>query len=93
VRRFGGHGRLLQRLVHREQAALMRLSFVVVDERFVLIAVPGDAAVESEAYSARFVLRHLLVIEDPDVARAFSEVHGQLWRRAEPLPDSAGGLV
>jgi hypothetical protein len=86
VRRFGGHERLLQRLVRREQAALMRLSFVVVDERFVLIAVPGDAAVESEAYSARFVLRHLLVIEDVEVARAFSEVHGQLWKRAEPLP-------
>lgn len=93
VRRFGSHERLLQRLVRREQAALTRLSFVVVDERFVLLAVPGDTAIESEAYSARFVLRHLLVIEDADVARAFSEVHGQLWRRAGPLPTLLGGKV
>jgi|GEM_PF-5017850 len=53
VRRFGGHPRLLQRFVQREQASLMRLSFVVVDEQCVLIAVPGNAAVESEAYTPR----------------------------------------
>lgn len=86
VGRFGVHPRLLQRLVRRERAALMRFSFVVVDDACVLVSVPGDAAVECEAYSTRFVLRHLLVIEDREVARAFTEVHEQLWRRAEPLP-------
>ena len=71
---------------HIDIRAASHWSFVVVDERFVLVAVPGDAAVESETYSDRLVLRHLLVVEDEEVARAFSEVHSQLWRRAELLP-------
>lgn len=89
VRAFGRHAGLKQRVVLPERADVMRVSFVVVDERWVMIAVPGDAAIDAEGYASRFVLRHLLVVEDPQVAEAFTEVHSQLWRRASELEDEA----
>jgi hypothetical protein len=65
----------------------MRLGFVVVDGRWAILALPGGAAVDSEGYATSFVLRDLLVVEDPDAAGALTEVHSQLWRRAAPLQD------
>jgi hypothetical protein len=84
---FGEHARLKQRVVLPQKADFMRMSFVVVDERWAILSVPGDAAVDGEGYAGSFVLRHLLVIEDPEVAEAFTEAHSQLWRRAAPLED------
>ena len=42
---------------------------------------------DGEGYASRFVLKHLLVVDDPDVADAFAEVHSQLWSRAGVLDD------
>tara|TARA_R110002073_G_scaffold156258_2_gene311559 strand:- start:386 stop:1093 length:708 start_codon:yes stop_codon:yes gene_type:complete len=91
IERFGAHERLMQRVVPPSQAALIRSSFVVVDERCVIVAVPGSSPLDGESYARKFVLRDLLVIEDPDAAEAFTQVHGQLWARATPLVESALG--
>lgn len=93
VERFGHHDRLSQRFVGPGQAALTRHSFVVVDERLVLLSVPGGEAIDGEGYASSMVLRHLLVLEDPMVSKAFSEVHGQLWRRAEPFDIATASLL
>jgi hypothetical protein len=85
---FGSHKRLLQRVILPEQAEVMRMGFVVVDGRFAILALPGGAAVDSEGYATAFVLRDLLVVEDPGAATALTEVHSQLWRRAVPLQDA-----
>ena len=63
----------------------MRFGFVVVDEKCVILSVPGAAAMDAEGYASRFVLKHLLAIDDPDVAETFAEVHSQLWSRATVL--------
>jgi hypothetical protein len=89
VRKFGHHERLQQRVILAERAEVMRVSFVVVDERWSILSVPGDAAVDGEGYAGRFVLRHLLAIEDAEIAEAFTEVHRQLWRRAAIIDDEA----
>jgi len=89
VVKFGRHKGLQQRVILPDKADVMRVSFAVVDERFAILSVPGDAAVDSESYAGRFVLRHLLVVEDPEVAEAFTEAHSQLWRRAAVLDDEA----
>lgn len=88
VHRFGRHERLQQRVILPDRADVMRLSFVVVDERWSILSVPGDAAVDSEGYAGRYVLRHLLAIEDPEIAEAFTEVHRQLWRRATVVDEA-----
>ncbi len=86
VAQFGEHKGLQQRLVPPEQADLVRMSFVVVDERWVIIAVPGGAAVHGEDYSKNLIMRHLLAIDDANVAAGFTTIHEQLWRRAASLP-------
>jgi hypothetical protein len=88
VMRFGRHVRLQQRVVLPDRADVMRLSFGVVDERWVVLSVPGDAAIDGEGYAGKYVLRHLLAIEDHEIAEAFTEVHRQLWRRAMPLDEA-----
>lgn len=88
VHRFGRHERLQQRVILPDRADVMRLSFVVVDERWSILSVPGDAAVDGEGYAGRYVLRHLLAIEDAEIAEAFTEVHRQLWRRATVVDEA-----
>ncbi|NOT30718.1 MAG: hypothetical protein HOP15_09760 [Planctomycetes bacterium] len=88
VHRFGRHERLQQRVILPDRADVMRLSFVVVDERWSMLSVPGDAAVDGEGYAGRYVLRHLLAIEDAEIAEAFTEVHRQLWRRATVVDEA-----
>ena len=88
VESFGTHAGLEQRVVAPERAALMRHSFVVVDERTVLLSVPGGEAIDGEEYSKRLVLKHLLAFDDQDAAQAFSQIYGQLWSRAEELSES-----
>jgi len=87
VAQFGEHHGLQQRLVPPGQADLVRMSFVVVDERWVLIAVPGGDAIHSEDYSKNLIMRHLLAVDDARVAAGFTNIHEQLWRRAAPLPE------
>ena len=89
IARFGNHPNLQQRVVLPDQAAAMRLSFVVVDDAVVLLSVPGTQAIDAQPYTARFVLRHLLRIEDATVASVFMRVHEDLWQSAEPLADAA----
>jgi hypothetical protein len=79
---------LKQRVILPEQADVMRMSFVVVDNRWAILSVPGGAAVDNEGYATAFVLRDLLVVESPEAAVAFTEVHSQLWRRAAALEDA-----
>ena len=67
----------------------MRLCFVLVDAADVLIAVPGYEPVDAASFAARFLLRHLLIIRDPNVAAAFVEVYEQIWRSALPLEDAS----
>jgi hypothetical protein len=88
VHRFGRHERLQQRVILPDRADVMRLSFVVVDERWSILSVPGDAAVDGEGYAGRYLLRHLLAIEDAEIAEAFIEVHRQLWRRATVVDEA-----
>ena len=88
VHRFGRHERLQQRVILPDRADVMRLSFVVVDERWSILSVPGDAAVDGEGYAGRYLLRHLLAIEDAEIAEAFTEVHRQLWRRATVVDEA-----
>ena len=87
VQAFGKHDGLKHRVVLPEQADVMRFGFVIVDEKCVILSVPGGAAMDAEGYASRFVLKHLLVLDDPDVADAFTEVHSQLWSRATVLDD------
>jgi len=82
---FGGHDGLEQRVVLPEQAQVMRLSLVVVDERVVVLSLPGGAAIESRDYARGFVFRDLLLLEDEEVAAAFIEIHRQLWSESVPL--------
>lgn len=93
VERFGAHAGLKQRVVRQERAALTRHSFVVVDGAKVLLSIPGGEATDTELYSSALVLRHLLTLEDARVAQAFTEIHGQLWSRAEVLDESSASQL
>lgn len=88
VAEFGNHENLRQRVVLPEQGRLMRLCFVLVDASEVLIAVPGYEPVDAAPFAARFLLRHLLIILDRNVAAAFIGVYEQIWRSALPLDDA-----
>lgn len=87
--RFGNHQNLQQRVVLPDQAAVMRHGFVVVDDRLVLLSVPGHEAIDGHPYLEKLVLRHLLLIADQQVAAAFLRVHEEIWQRAMPLGDVA----
>lgn len=85
--RFGNHPNLHHRVVLPEQASIMRMSFVVVDERVVLLSVPGHEAIDGQAYTDRLVLKHLLRIDDRQVATAFQRIHEGIWQHAKPIAD------
>lgn len=87
--RFGDHPNLRQRFVPPEQASVMRFSFVVVDESVVLLSVPGREPIDGSPYTSQLVLRHLLRIEDRDVAGVFLKVHEDIWQHAQPLGSAA----
>lgn len=88
LRSFGDHANLLQRVMPEASSTSMCLSFVVVDAQEVIVAVPGFEPVDAEAYRDRLVFRHLLVIRDAAVAKAFVQMHIALWERAQPLPEA-----
>ena len=82
---FGEHEGLIQKVVRDREASATRQSFAIVDESTVLIAVPGTQAIDDAAYTPGLRLRHLLVMRDAEVARAFIRLHEQLWEFGAPL--------
>ena len=75
---------LQQRVIATESGAtVLPLSFVVVDESVVLLAVPGFRPGESGPLSNRTVLRHLVRIVQPEAVRAFIEVYEAAWADAD----------
>lgn len=84
IAEFGAHVNLQQRIT-ASPAATLPLSFAIVDEGLVLIAVPGFHVTDSEPYTERMVLRHLLVLRRTEVTRAFLEIYEKLWLRAKPI--------
>lgn len=87
--RFGNHPSLQHRVVLPNQASVMRHGFVVVDDKLVLLSVPGHEAIDGQPYTEKLVLRHLLVIDDQQIATAFLRVHEVIWQHAKPLVDVA----
>lgn len=86
---FGDHPNLQHAVVVAERASLLHMGFVLVDGRVVLLSVPGHEAIDGKPYSDRLVLRHLLRIDDAEVAGAFLRIHEDLWARARVLSSSA----
>lgn len=82
---FGPQPRLHQRFVETEPGAPLMVSFAIVDEGIVLLAVPGFRPTETEPYSGAVVLRHLIELRHPAITRAFLQVYEAAWRRARPL--------
>lgn len=87
IRDFGNHPNLEQRLVLPEHAELVRWSFAVVDEHEVVVSMPGIAAVDADSYAEGVLFRHVMVLRDAAVARAFVRMHEHVWVRATPLRD------
>ena len=84
---FGPHENLRQRIIASKAASVMPLSFAIVDESIVLVAVPGFHVTETTPYTERMIFRHLLVLRDLEVTRAFLEMYEKLWRQAELIED------
>ena len=85
IHEFGDHPNLTQRVICTETAPHLSLSFAVVDELAVLLALPGYRPTENEPYADRLVLRNLVELRRTEVTRAFLEVYEAAWRRGEPL--------
>ena len=86
---FGDHENLQQCVVLPGSAEVTRFSFALIDEKQLLIAVPGYKAVEAAPYTKELVLRHLLSITDDEVASVFLKVHHQMWERSMALTTSS----
>ena len=69
-------------MIAPEASSVMRSSFAVIDEREVILAVPGMSSIDESTYSTRFVLRHLIRTHDPKVAEVFSALHREIWSRS-----------
>ena len=82
---FGSHAQLRQRFAEVAAGSPLSLSFAVIDEDTVLLAVPGFLPTETEPYSDGVVLRHLVELRHPAVTRAFLEVYESAWKRATPF--------
>ena len=57
------------------------VGFVVVDDSTVLFSVPGWEAIDAAPYTNRLVLRHLLIVREPEMASVFQRLHQDLWER------------
>ncbi|MFN3242147.1 MAG: hypothetical protein ACE37K_11595 [Planctomycetota bacterium] len=87
IREFGPHELLRQRFVETASGNPLPLSFAVVDEDAVLIAVPGYHPTETETFGDGLVLRHLIELRHPTITRAFLEAYESAWRRGTRLED------
>lgn len=82
ISRFGTHRLLRQRLVEIKHGSPLSMSFAIIDEEAVLLALPGFHPTETETFSDSVVLRHLIELRHPAVTRAFLEVYELAWKRA-----------
>lgn len=85
IAEFGNHANLQQRLVIPAQRSMLPFSFAVIDERKVVLSVPGWSPTDNRPYADHMVLRHLLVVDDPAVAAAFLRMHEDAWGAGYPL--------
>ena len=81
IAEFGQHDGLRQKCIEAEFASPLPLSFAVVDEDVVLLAVPGFHATETGAFTDGVVLRHLIEMRDAAITRAFLEVYESAWHQ------------
>lgn len=88
IAEFGDHPNLEHRVILPDQAEVIRSSFVVVDEREVVMSIPGVSVIDGEAYSSATVLRHVVRITDEATAVAFARIHESLWRVATPVREA-----
>ena len=68
------------------------LSFAVIDEHSVIVALPGIAAVDNPPYHEGLLLRHLVHIRDATVASAFAQTHEALWRARNLYSDRTDAI-
>lgn len=78
---FGPHHGLRQKCVEAESGNPLPLSFAIVDEDIVLLALPGFHATETGTFTSGVVLRHLIELRDPSITRAFLEVYESAWKQ------------
>lgn len=89
ISEFGNHPNLQHRLVLPADGSALPFSFAVVDNRIVILSMPGFEPADNRPYATHLVLRHLLVIDDAAVAAAFLTMHEDTWQAAYPLRDVA----
>jgi hypothetical protein len=82
---FGEHENLEHRVVLPQHSGITRLSFVVVDERSVVVSLPGIQVLDDEVYASRVLLRHTMLVNEKSVARSFARVHEHVWRGAHQV--------
>ena len=92
VEAFGEHPRLVQQLILDEHRAVLRFSFAVVDEQRLVLSLPGFRAVEEHGYTSGLLLRHLMVVDDPELVAVFVRIHQELWRESTPLMGALPGI-
>lgn len=85
IEKFGPHEHLRQRVVESDSGSTLMLSFAVVDDRVVLLAIPGFHKTETAPFATACFLRHLVELRHPGVTRAFLEVYESAWRRARSV--------
>lgn len=86
---FGDHEHLQHRVVFPDQVLPVHFSFAVVDDRCVMLSVPGWEAIDGRPYATHLVLRNLLVLRERSVASVFQNMHEEMWERALPLSSVA----
>lgn len=87
IRAFGNHPNLAQRVVLPEDSRMTQLSFVLVDDRIALVALPGVDPIQAPPFSHELVFRHLIAITEPTAVATFLQVYEAIWTRALPLED------
>lgn len=85
---FGDHPNLRQRVVLLPVGSALPMSFAVVDDRTVVLSVPGSEPIDGLPYQAELVLRHLLILRERAVVAAFLRMHEATWRAAYPVADA-----
>lgn len=78
------HPNFQQRFVDSQTDAVMPLSFAIIDEKTVLVAVPGYRAGESGPLADRLILRHLIRLTGPEEVQCFVETYEAMWRANQP---------
>ena len=85
IENFGAHEHLRQRVIECDPGSPLMLSFAVVDDRVVLLAIPGFHKTETAPFATACFLRHLVELRHPAITRAFLEVYESAWRRGRSV--------